>query len=181
MPRRLLKQYLPTPEALKAHSALRPLGRLLHNPEIWHLHRRSVSGAFFIGLFCAALPIPFQMLVAGAIAVASRCSLPISVALVWVTNPLTIPPYLYFAYTLGASLLGTQLTVDRLDLDFGQLSGQLAEVWKPVLLGSLVCGLVGGVLAFVFVRVGWRIHVMRRWQVRRAQRRAAAGPTIPSA
>lgn len=167
MPRALLKRYLPTPEALQTHSSLRPLGKLLHNPEIWHLHRRSVSGAFLIGVFCAAMPIPFQMLLAGTIAVASRCNLPISVALVWLTNPLTIPPYLYFAYSLGAWLLGSELSVDRLDLDIGQISGQLAEIWKPLLLGSLVCGLIGGLSAFVIVRVGWRLHVVRRWQARR--------------
>ncbi len=179
MPRRFLRRYIPTPQALREHSALRPLGDLLYkHPEIWHLHRRSVAGACFIGLFCAFLPIPMQMPVAAVIAVAARCNLPIAVALVWITNPITMPPIFFFAYKLGAWLLGTTLTIESVELSFDWLSSQLGHVWKPLLLGSLVCGWVSGVSAFVIVRVAWRLHVIRRWQERR-HRRATQPPLTP--
>jgi uncharacterized protein (DUF2062 family) len=171
MPRRLLRRYIPTPQVLREHSALRPLGALLYkHPEIWHLHRRSVSGACFIGLFCAFLPIPLQMLVAAIIAIATRCNLPVAVALVWVTNPITMPPVFFFAYKLGAWLLGTHLVIDAVELDLAWLTSQVAQVWKPLLVGSLVCGWVSGVSAFVIVRVLWRVHVIRLWRERRERR-----------
>jgi uncharacterized protein (DUF2062 family) len=172
MPRKLLHQYLPTPADLRKHPALSPLGILLQNPEIWHLHRRSVAGAAFIGLFCAFLPVPFQMLIAGGLAVVSRCNLPIAVALVWVTNPVTVGPVFFFAYKLGAWLLNMEIQVSRIQLSWSWLRQNLPAIGYPLLFGSLVCGWVAGVTAFVLVRVGWRLHVISRWRERRALRKA---------
>lgn len=180
MPRKFFKRLMPPPEALRAHSALRPLGNLLQNPEIWHLHRRSVSGAVFIGLFCAFLPIPFQMLPAAAVAIATRCNLPVAVAAVWITNPLTMPPLFFFAYKLGAWLLNTHLIVDdSVGLSFEWLAAQFGQIWKPLLLGLAVCGWVSGVTGFVLVRVAWRLHVVQRWRARRQVRRARRAAIPP--
>src|SRR5690606_30345155 len=140
MPRKFLRRHLPTPSALRAHRALRPVGRWLQDPELWHLHRRSVSGAAFIGLFVAFLPIPFQMLVAAVLAVIARCNLPLSVALVWITNPVTMPPMLYFAYQLGAWLLDRRVEVGTIELNWTWLSAHLGDIGWPLLFGSLVCG-----------------------------------------
>ncbi len=171
MPKNFLRRYLPDPTEVRKHPALRPLGVLLNNPEIWHLHRRSVAGATFIGLFCAFLPIPFQMLVAGVLAVASRCNLPIAVALVWITNPLTMAPMFYFAYRLGAWMLNMQLEVQAIELSFDWLLDNLDTIGYPLLFGSLLCGFIGGIMGFVMVRVSWRMHVIRRWKERRASRK----------
>ena len=170
MARRFISRYLPNPQKLREHPSLRPLGKWLQNPEIWHLHRRSVSGAAFIGFFCAFLPIPMHMLIAATMAIFLRCNLPLSVALVWVSNPLTIPPMFFFAYKLGALMLGTKLAVTTVRLDMDWLAQQFDQIWWPLLLGSLVCAWVSGVTAFVLVRVAWRIDVSRRWRARRELR-----------
>lgn len=173
MPRRFIRKYLPSASVLSQSRALRPLGKRLQNPEIWHLHRRSVAGAVFIGLFCAFLPVPGQMLIAGAIAVAARCNLPISVALVWITNPVTFAPMFFFAYKLGAWLLDWRV-VEKVPSDVPWVIYELGNIWQPLLLGSLVCGWVTGVTGFVLARVAWRLHVIRRWR-ERAARRASVG------
>ena len=173
MPRQFFRRHLPSPSSLREHSTLRPLGSLLHNPQIWHLHRRSVSGAVFIGLFCAFLPVPFQMFIAAALAIGTRCNLPIAVVLVWITNPVTFAPMFYFAYKLGAWLLGMELTGTTENMDYSWLASQAAQVWKPLLLGSLVCGWVLGTTGFVVTRVIWRWRVIRHWQERRERRRQA--------
>ena len=85
-----IAKYLPTRQSIRAQKALWPVRHLLLEPELWHLHRRSVGGAFFIGLFCAFMPVPSQMVLAALLALVARCNLPIAVGLVWVTNPLTI-------------------------------------------------------------------------------------------
>ncbi len=170
MPKKFLRKHLPSPKVLSEHRALRPVRKWLKEPEIWHLHRRSVAGAAFIGMFCAFLPVPFQMLIAAVLAVASRCNLPMSVVLVWITNPLTIPPMFYFAYRLGAWLLHVEIEVATIDLSWEWLRTHLGSIGYPLIVGSLVCGWVSGLTAMVFVRIAWRLHVIKRWRARRLQR-----------
>lgn len=173
MPRKFLRKHLPTPSAMGAYRALRPVSRWLHDPELWHLHRRSVAGATFIGLFVAFIPVPFQMLLAALLAVVSRCNLPMSVALVWITNPITMPPIFYFAYRLGAWLLDRRVEVGNIQLNWEWLSSNLGDIGWPLLFGSLVCGWVAGVTGMVLVRLVWRFHVIRRWRARREARHRA--------
>lgn len=181
MPKKLLRRYLPTPARLRASPALRPVSGYLQDPALWHLHRRSVSGACFIGLFCAFLPVPFQMLIAAALAIVSRRNLPIAVALVWVSNPVTIPPMFYFAYRLGAWLLDMQIATESIELSWTWLNANASKIGIPLLFGSLVCGWVSGISAFVIVRVAWRLKVIQRLRDRAAKRRplkaVAGAPT----
>lgn len=172
MPRNFLRRHLPSPASVRGHRALRPVSHWLNEPELWHLHRRTVAGATFIGLFCAFLPVPFQMLIAAMLAVVSRCNLPISVVLVWITNPITMTPMFYFAYRLGAWLLDRRIEVGTIRFSWDWLSSHLGEIGWPLLFGSLVCGWVAGVSGMVIVRVAWRFHVIRRWRERRERRRA---------
>lgn len=173
MPRQFLRKYLPSARDVSSNPALRPVSRWLKNPEIWHLHRRSVAGAAFIGLFCAFLPIPFQMLIAAVLAIFSRCNLPLSMALVWITNPITIPPIFYFTYRLGSWLLDREVQVTGIHLDWTWLGENLGNIGYPLIFGSLLCGWVAGVTGFVLVRVSWRFHVIKRWRERKAKRAAA--------
>lgn len=171
MPKKLLLRYLPKPSFIREHKALKPVSKWLHEPELWHMHRRSVAGATFIGLFCAFLPVPFQMLIAALLAIAFRCNLPISVILVWITNPLTITPMFYFAYRLGAWLLDIELEVTGIDLGWDWLVANLDNIGLPLIVGSLVCGWVAGLTGMVLVRMIWRQHVISRWRQRKESRR----------
>jgi uncharacterized protein (DUF2062 family) len=49
-----------------------------------------------VGLFCAFIPVPFQMLLAAPSAIIFSANLPVSIALVWITNPITMPPIFFF-------------------------------------------------------------------------------------
>jgi uncharacterized protein (DUF2062 family) len=73
----------------------------------------------FIGLFCAFLPLPFQMVIAASLAVLSRCNVPIAVVLVWVSNPITMTPMLFFSYQLGAWLLDRRIEVATIRAQLG--------------------------------------------------------------
>ena len=172
MPRDWIRKYLPSRDAIRRQKSLGPVRHLLLEPELWHLHRRSVSGAVFIGLFCAFLPLPFQMLIAALMAVAGRCNLPIAVSLVWISNPLTFGPMFFFAYKLGAWLLDVQVEQLQWELSWAWLGSRFVAVWWPLILGCLVCGWVCGLSGAVVSRLLWRLHVIRRWRQRRTRRKA---------
>jgi hypothetical protein len=166
MPRRIIKRYMPDHEKIRDHKSLRFLGTLLHDPNILHLNRRSVSGAFAVGLFCAWVPVPFQMLLGAIGSIMFRVNLPISVGLVWITNPLTMPPLFYFAYKVGTWVLNLPTHKYTFELTWDWLMSELGAIWQPFLLGCLICGIVSSALGFVLLRSYWRYHVARSWQRR---------------
>jgi len=78
MPKKFIKRYLPDHEKIRNHKSLNKIfGTLLHDPNLLHLNRRSVSGAMAVGLFLAFVPLPIQMGLAAGIAILIRVNLPI--------------------------------------------------------------------------------------------------------
>jgi uncharacterized protein (DUF2062 family) len=174
MPKKFIRRFLPEHHTIKEHRHLKVFGRLLHDPNLWHLNRRSVSGAFGVGLFMAWIPLPSQMLVAAALAILFRVNLPISVALVWITNPLTMPPLFFFAYKVGAWLLGVPLVVEKFELSVGWFTHTLDQIWQPYLLGSFVIAIVNALAGYYGMQLVWRWHVVQQWQRKKAQRKGTA-------
>lgn len=68
MPRKFFKRYSPDPKRIRDTPGLGFLGERLHQPNLWHFNRHSISKAFAIGLFCMWIPFPFQTLIAAACA-----------------------------------------------------------------------------------------------------------------
>lgn len=64
-------------------------------------------------------------------AILCRVNLPISVALVWITNPLTMPPMFYAAYYLGAHLLGLPAVDFELPVNWDGLRSVMATIGEP--------------------------------------------------
>ena len=164
MPRKFIKRYLPDSDTLRRHRHLRHFGERLQHHSLWHLNRRSVSGGVAVGLFISMLPVPFQMFIAAGVAILASVNLPISVLLVFITNPVTMGPAYYFAYRIGAALLGRPAHLEGFGGSFGEIASSMMSVWQPLLLGCLVVGLGMAVLGWAAVRLIWRWHVIsRRW------------------
>lgn len=170
MSRRFFRRYAPSPASMRSNKHLRVFGDRLHDPNLWHLNRRSVSGAFFVGLFWAFMPFPMQMVSSSATAILVRVNLPISFALVWVTNPLTIPPVFYMNYRVGAWLLQCNRFTGDFEPSLQWLTDQIDNIWEPLLLGSLLCGALAGLIGYVSIRLLWRLHILNYIKARRARR-----------
>jgi uncharacterized protein (DUF2062 family) len=170
----LMRRLAPDSKTLKEHRHFQVFGRLLHDPSLWHLNRRSAAGAFAVGLFMMYMPPFGQMLMAAAAAIAFRVNLPISVALVFVTNPVTIPPMFYFAYLVGAWVLGR--AVAPFDLEFWAQPANWVTILSPLALGCLLCAIACSALGYFGVHLAWRWHVARHLQRRRARRQTPAAP-----
>ncbi|MES9992220.1 MAG: DUF2062 domain-containing protein [Candidatus Thiodiazotropha sp.] len=180
MPKRFIKSLLPHHDEVRNHKHLKLFGSRMHDPNLWHLNRHSVSGAFAVGLFMAFVPLPLQMVFAAAAAILFRVNLPLSVALVWITNPLTIPPMFYFAYKVGTWILGEHATLEPFQpsLDWAQSLG--SEVIVPLLIGSLVCASVSSLLGYSLILWIWRWRVAEKWKARRLRKRRQGTPSTPS-
>ncbi len=164
MPGKYLQRWLPSSADVQKYWLLRQLGSRLHHPRLWRLNRRSVSGATGIGLFVAFIPVPFQMVLASLGALWFRVNLPLSVALIFITNPLTMGPVYYACYKLGAWMLESPVvsTGDNFKPSIEWLFGQVAIIWQPLLAGSLVAGVVSGILGYCLVQLAWRAYVIRK-------------------
>ncbi|TVQ69263.1 MAG: DUF2062 domain-containing protein [Oceanospirillales bacterium] len=170
MPRKILKKYMPDPNWVRNHPQLRWLGEHIRNPGLWHLSHRSVSLAFLVGIFFAFMPMPFQMVPAAIAAVLIGSNLPLSVGLVWISNPITMPALLYFSYRVGQILLGTGNFSQPMVWNLDSLYDNFQQIWRPLILGSVVCGITFGMAGFLSVRVFWTIHVRRTWIKRGRER-----------
>ncbi|MDQ7002853.1 MAG: DUF2062 domain-containing protein, partial [Ghiorsea sp.] len=131
MPRKLLKKYMPDPETIKNNKYLRVFGSLLHAKELWHFSRHTIAKAFAVGLFVGWIPVPFQMVIAAGGAILFRANLPMSVALVWITNPFTMPPMFYAAYKIGAMVMGLSEVPFEMELSLDWLINGALLIWQP--------------------------------------------------
>ena len=177
MPKKFFKRFFPSPEKIRRIPSLSGLRPLFRNPNAWHVNRRSVSRAFLIGIFSAFLPIPFQMVVAAFIAFYCNANVPISVGLVWISNPITIPPIFYATYQFGTLILGRPSREFSIELSINWFLTELTTIWQPLLIGSLIAGTVLALIAYASVLIAWRMHVIKNWERRKARRASKSSDT----
>lgn len=170
MPRKLFKRWIPSHHRIRETRGLKFLGTLLHDPNLFHLNRHSVSVAFFVGLFLAFMPIPMQVPIAAACALVFHCNLPISLTLVWISNPLTFPFIFFACHKLGARILQLPHREFQFELSLSWLQSEFLLIWQPLVLGCLLSGLFFGSLGYVTIQWSWRWHVVKKWESRKLKR-----------
>jgi len=169
MPKRLIKKITPDHHTVRSHKHLQIFGTLLHDPNLFHMNRRSISGAFAVGIFWAMIPMPLQMVAAAATAILVRVNLPLSIALVWITNPLTMPPIFYANYLIGTWLLSTPDMEKGFEVSMEWIAQSMDQIWQPLYVGSAVSGILFGILGYVIMRLMWRMHIITRFKEKRAR------------
>ncbi|MBT8420456.1 MAG: DUF2062 domain-containing protein [Gammaproteobacteria bacterium] len=180
MIRKHLRRILPSKRQIRENGTYaRLFGKLLHNPRLWRLNRNSVARGVSVGMFIAFIPMPFQMLLAAAVAIAIGCNLPIAVVFVWISNPVTIPPLFYAAYKVGAVLLHQAPEAIEFQWTMEWILARLIDIWQPLLLGCAVLGLASAAVGNVLVRMIWYLQIMPRWYARRYRRMRRGGNSIP--
>ena len=171
MPKRTLRQITPSPAKLREIKSLKLLGEWVYEPRLWHINRYSASMAFFVGLFVAFVPLPGQMIIAATLAFLFRCNLPLSIGLVWITNPATMPAIFFLAYKVGAMIVDVPMQELEFEISFHWLARGMNDAWQPFLLGCLICGLFFGSMGYFIISMLWRLRVARQWRARKRSRR----------
>jgi uncharacterized protein (DUF2062 family) len=168
MPRRLLKKIMPSPSALQTRWYLRVFGKRVTDPRLWSLQRRSVTTAFALGLAICFVPLPIHLPLAVLIAIVARLNVPTIVGTVFLVNPFTVVPVFYTAYRVGAAVLGLAPQRFRFKFDFDWLQYGLGPLWRPFLLGCLLCAVFAGLIGGLGLELMWRWRVRSRYRTRRA-------------
>lgn len=156
---------------------IQPLARAQGSPS-------SIARGSALGTWVAFTPtVGFQMFLVTVLALPLRANIPISIALVWVSNPVTVIPMYYSYYWLGTVVLGmetlgyraigasfTEAIVAMGSQEVLRGLGVLgAEVLWPLAVGSVI---IATVLAIPAYQVGLRLAARRRARMLREQARA---------
>jgi uncharacterized protein (DUF2062 family) len=165
------------------------LGRFLRETIVDPIRRaqgtpESIARGGAIGLFIALTPtVGVQSLLVTACAVPLRANLPVSLVMCWITNPVTLIPFYFSYYWLGAWMLGLPMS------GYSEIAGRIreqfallpelgfidsmkplgTEILWPMCLGSVVLATVTAWPTYHLM-----LHLMRRREARREARRVEA-------
>lgn len=167
MPRKLIRRFLPDIKSLLERSPLKWLGSLSHDPNLLHLNRHSVSLAVFIGIFSAFIPLPIQTLIAVGMCFWLGANLPIAMVIIWISNPVTIPPIFFLTYKLGSYILGSEIGEFSVELSWQWFSQLGTDILLPLAVGSLLCGAALASSGYFFILYLWRWKVVKNWEIRK--------------
>ena len=160
--RETLKRYSPKREEVN----LGWLNQHLQDPQLWKWNKSTISRAFAIGLFCAFMPIPLHTLLAAVLAVVFSSNILLSIALVWVNNPITIVPIYYYTYKIGSFITGMELDpsfVFTWEYMLDNLTSTTIALW----VGGLIIAPIAGILGFIAILLIYKYKAFKRIKRRR--------------
>ena len=152
-----LKKYSPKRENIN----LGWLNKHLTDPELWKWNKKSIAKGLAIGLFCAFLPVPIHILLAGILAVTFSGNILLSLLVVWVNNPITIVPIFYFTYKLGASIIGIEMDPE-FEFSFGYLMDNFWSATLALWVGGLITSPVASTLGYFSVISIYKYKALKR-------------------
>lgn len=159
MPRARLRKVLPSHEKIKEQKILRIFGDLLNKREIWSLSRKKILGGVFIGVFVAFIPMPFQMVLVAFLAILFKVNFPITLPLVWITNPLTMPFIYYAEYEIGNFILNVQ---DPIKFSLETMEQNIGEIALSLYVGTAFLSIVCSFGAVFILNLLWIRDVKRK-------------------
>lgn len=180
MPKERLKQWLPKPEELRKNKVIGMFAPFLADPRLWYMNRSSLVRAIYVGVICAFVPLPGQMILALVGALLFRANIPMSITFTWLTNPLTAIPVYWATYWVGAMILGepaigirtigivlTDITL-WLTADGANpfLLHQKVFSFKVFSLGLIVTAIATSVILGIAFNLFWRYRITEDWKKR---------------
>ena len=150
--KRWLKR-IPTKRKLIKNKYLGFISHRLHDRRLWRFDHHSVPIACGIGVFVAFLPIPFQMVLSVIIGLFARANLLLCIALVWISNPITMGPILYFCYKVGEVFIKPSSKALSKHAQSSDIFSQLNIIWQPLILGCFICAAIAGLGSYLIIRI----------------------------
>ena len=177
---RWLRNITPDRDALEKLWCLRPFATLVCDRGCWAFKRKSVIRGFSLGLLIAFVPptplLPLHLTLCALLGILFRLNIPVLVATVFVSNPLTWFPQIAGSIWVGAKLMGMDLMPFLRGLTHHNLVTHLHQLWAPLLLGALVLGVLAATLGYVVGHAVWHVRVLYRLRRRRLHSKPRSRP-----
>lgn len=164
--KKFFKKYTPDKSVVEKYKVLKLIGSPLLHKDLWQFSKRSLCGGVAVGFFWGWMPMPFQMFPAAICSVILRVNFPLSLIGVWISNPITMPPMMYFAYLLGNWLLNLDPQYESFQLSIEWVGAAWSNIWEPLMIGCLLLGVVSSVLAYMTMYVIWKVFIYNKMKQR---------------
>ncbi len=128
--------------------------------EYLYINRKSISRGILIGLFWGFIPMPFQMLGVLSITLILRFNVPIAIAMVWLSNPFTMPFMYYMEYLTGNFILGKD-GVESIELTMRWFSNHWDDIVVPLYIGASFYSIVVSSIIYVIINYLWAHSVVK--------------------
>ena len=125
--------------------------------------RRAITRGLLVGFFWGFIPMPMQM---GGVILTTplfKFNVPIALATVWLSNPITYPFMFYMEYLTGNFLLGRK-GLEHVELTMDWFSKHWSEIATSMYVGAAFYATVGSYLIYLLVNWLWIRSVKKKKQ-----------------
>ena len=135
----------------------------------FNFNRKMVTRGVLVGLFWGFIPMPMQM--AGVMLTTPffRFNVPIALATVWLSNPLTYPPLWYLEYATGNLLLGRE-GLDNIELTMAWFQNHWDDFVLPLYVGTAFYSTIVAYLIYLLLNWLWKRSAMIEWRDRKCKK-----------
>jgi uncharacterized protein (DUF2062 family) len=131
-------------------------------------NRKAITRGISIGAFWALIPMPMQM--AGVMAVTPfvKFNVPLAIAVVWLSNPITYPPMFYIEYLTGNLLLGRE-SIPNIELTMEWFKANWDLIATSMYTGAFFYATIVNFLMYHVLNWLW-IRSVRKHQAKKAKK-----------
>jgi uncharacterized protein (DUF2062 family) len=128
--------------------------------EFFSTRRKYILRGLIIGLLIAFIPMPMQMFTVLFFIPFLRFNIVVSLAMCWITNPITMP-FIYLAeYKLGSWLLG--IKVENINLSLEWITNNFSSIFLPLYTGAITFSLIACSIAYIGLNYLWKKDIEKR-------------------
>lgn len=140
-------------EHIKKNEHLKFLQPLITSRHLLRMSPHSIASGVAIGLGCAWIPMPMHTMIAILLCVPFQGNIAVAATAIWIANPFTMPEMYFFAYELGSKILNVHVQLKAIHVDAHDFFELLNEIWQPLILGCLICGLITGIISLFVIKI----------------------------
>ena len=135
--------------------------------EFLSVNRKSITRGLAVGIFWGFIPMPMQMLAVVFTTPLVRFNVPIAIATVWLSNPITMPFMYYIEYLTGAFLLGNESL--HVEMTVHWFENHIGAIFIPLYVGTFFYATILSSLTYYAVNWLWikSVHKEKRHQKRK--------------